>query len=113
VPIVLADEVIDETSMVVEIVTDSGLRFMLPPDWPIEERAGVVGPVPVEEYLAMKFAGVNTKLSVQAEQLAAQADRITVQDEQLSALDRRIQELESILASIGSALGAVDEPESP
>lgn len=35
--------------------TEQGLHFQVPEDWPVERRAGVVTPVPIEEYLARKF----------------------------------------------------------
>jgi methyl-accepting chemotaxis protein len=40
------------------VQTQKGLRFAVPDDWPIEKRAGILGPIPVEEYVAMKFDNV-------------------------------------------------------
>lgn len=39
-----------------------GLQFKLPADWPIEERDGLVSPIPIEEYLSRKFTAVNARL---------------------------------------------------
>lgn len=39
-----------------------GLNFQVPPDWPIEERAGIVAPIPIEEYLSLKFKDVELRL---------------------------------------------------
>ena len=63
--------------------SEDGLRFRLPPDWPIEKRNGMTGPIPVEEYLARKF----------------------------SALDNRLNQLESQLTSIDLRLRVVEEAE--
>lgn len=42
--------------------TKNQLHFEVPPDWPIEERGGIVGPIPVEEYLAKKFNAIAQQL---------------------------------------------------
>ena len=42
--------------------SQENLNFQLPPDWPIERRGGMVGPIPVEEYLAMKFKTLDARL---------------------------------------------------
>jgi peptidoglycan hydrolase CwlO-like protein len=41
---------------------EKGLRFNVPEDWPVEERNGVVAPVPVEEYLESKFKDITSQL---------------------------------------------------
>ena len=38
-----------------------GVNLLLPRDWPVEERHGVQGPVPIEEYLSMKFGQMKEK----------------------------------------------------
>ena len=35
-----------------------GLNFHVPDDWPIEKRGGVLGPIPTEEYVSMKFKDI-------------------------------------------------------
>jgi hypothetical protein len=49
--------------------TKQQLHFQVPADWPIEERAGVVGPIPVEEYLALKFQQLETRLQALEQRL--------------------------------------------
>jgi len=44
--------------------TAERLHFKLPPDWPIEKRGGVTAPIPIEEYLAMKFKAVQSQMQV-------------------------------------------------
>lgn len=50
-----------------------GLQFSVPDDWPIEKRNGAVGPIPIEEYMKLRF------------------DRMTAQ---IQALETRVQNLE-------------------
>ena len=57
------------------------LKFQLPPDWPIEERGGLVGPIPVEEYLAMKFSALDARLQGLEQQLSGLDLRIRVLEE--------------------------------
>ena len=38
------------------------LNFQVPPDWPIEKRNGIMGPIPIEEYLARKFSALEQRL---------------------------------------------------
>ena len=66
------------------------LNFQLPPDWPIERRAGMVGPVPVEEYLAMKFKALDARLQ-------------TI-EQQLNGLDLRLRVLEESAKKSASGL---------
>lgn len=42
--------------------TKEQLHFELPADWPVEKRGGIVAPIPVEEYLAMKFKALELRL---------------------------------------------------
>jgi len=39
----------------------NNLNFQIPEDWPIEERGGLVAPIPAEEYLAMKFENLELR----------------------------------------------------
>ena len=54
-----------------------GLQFSVPDDWPIEKRNGAVGPIPIEEYMKLRFDRVET---------------------QMNALDARVQQLEENIA---------------
>jgi hypothetical protein len=74
-----------------------GVRFKLPADWPIEVRAdGVISPISVEDYLARKFALVNT--------------RIKTLEEQILELERRNQALEKVLQSLSKILQEITPP---
>ncbi len=41
----------------------SGVGFSVPADWPIERRNGATGPIPIEEYMAMKFNKFEERIS--------------------------------------------------
>ncbi len=67
---------------VVEVKTQEGLRFTLPPDWPVEKRGGVVAPIPIEEYLARKFSVMDNRLRSLEQQTAGFDLRLRVLEEQ-------------------------------
>ena len=70
--------------------TSDQLHFKLPADWPIEKRAGMVQPIPVEEYLAMKFKAIE--------------NRLQAIEQRLSGLDLRLRVLEEGLPKRGPGL---------
>lgn len=41
----------------------SGVGFSVPADWPIERRNGATGPIPIEEYMALKFNKLEERIS--------------------------------------------------
>ena len=49
-------------------------------DWPIEEKNGVLGPIPIEEYLARKFSSAD--------------DRMKSLEEKVDFLDKKVRILE-------------------
>ena len=57
-----ADDEVEEKQPPTVVRTSAGLNFVVPPDWPIEKRNGVVRPIPIEEYLAQKFGALDKKL---------------------------------------------------
>ena len=58
-----------------------GLRFNVPSDWPVEERNGAVGPIPIEEYLAKKFASLESRLRLLEQQVSSFDLRLRVLEE--------------------------------
>ena len=58
-----------------------GLRFNVPSDWPVEERNGAVGPIPIEEYLAKKFASLESRLRVLEQQVNSYDLRLRILEE--------------------------------
>ena len=61
--------------------TESGLHFQLPTDWPIEKRGGVVGPIPIEEYVARKMTSIESRLQGLEQQVGSIDIRLRVLEE--------------------------------
>ena len=61
--------------------TKDGLNFKVPPDWPIEERNGTVGPIPVEEYLAQKFSSLEKRIRGVEQQITSVELRVRLLEE--------------------------------
>jgi len=47
-----------------------GLNFQVPEDWPVEKRGGIVAPIPIEEYLEIKFTAVEEKFEAIKDELS-------------------------------------------
>ena len=77
------------------IKTKSGLNFNVPADWPIEKRNGVVGPIPIEEYLGRKFSALENRLQSAERQASAMDLRLRVLEETLQKASRRLQSSEA------------------
>ncbi len=73
----------ENPSKTVEIKTSKGLHFTVPPDWPIEERNGVVAPIPLEEYLSRKFSALETRLRSVEQQTTSQEMKLRVLEERI------------------------------
>ena len=73
--------------------TEANLHFQVPPDWPVEERGGIVGPIPIEEYLAKKFKLLEGRLQAIEQRLNGLDVRLRVLEE--GAGERRTQGLRS------------------
>ena len=76
--------------------TQQNLNFQLPPDWPIERRGGIVGPIPVEEYLAMKFKALD--------------GRLQTMEQKVNGMDLRLRVLEEALKKSASGLKSSESP---
>lgn len=78
----------------------NNLHFQVPPDWPIEERGGIVAPIPIEEYLAIKFQAIYLRLK-----------RI---ENELSGMEIKMRVLENSVKSAGKkelrSSGGASEP---
>lgn len=76
-----ADENTPKEAVKMVVKSQNGLQFTVPEDWPVEERAGVVGPIPVEEYLTGKLNQVNAKLHSLERQVTSFEVRMRVLEE--------------------------------
>ena len=84
----------DDSALVRKTV--KGITFTVPEDWPIEERNGAVGPIPIEEYLARKFSAIQ-----------AQLQKL---DQQLSGLDLRLRVVEQAAEARNGGLRSAETP---
>jgi len=79
------------STQLVEVRTEDGLRFRVPPDWPIEKRGGGVGPIPVEEYVARKFASMEIRLRAMEQQLSSMELRVRLLETQMKSGQQRLR----------------------
>ncbi|GEM_PF-3104772 len=76
------------------------LKFNVPDDWPIEERGGTVGPIPVEEYLALKFSKIEARFKTIDASLAEYSARMADFDSRLKAIEDRLPDIEQRLTDL-------------
>jgi superfamily II helicase len=57
----------------------SGLRFQVPEDWPVEKRGGVLGPIPTEEYVSIKFKEADKEVQAIKDELSDKINDIQTQ----------------------------------
>ena len=78
-----------------------GLKFNVPEDWPIEKRGMHVGPVPIEEYLDLKFKKIDTRFSEMETTFDGKLADMNLQLETLengdSDIEERLSDLENWL----------------
>ena len=77
------------------VKTEKNLRFNVPKDWPIEERNGVVGPIPIEKYLSLKFADIRS-------QLASVNQQINLLDARLQKVERQVKQKKELASPSAS-----------
>jgi len=74
----------------------NGLHFQVPDDWPIEERGGIVAPIPIEEYLARKFEKLELRIRTIEQSLSGIDLRLRVLEEKSKAAEKKLRSVESI-----------------
>jgi len=100
------------------IKTKQGLHFMLPEDWPVEKKDGMINPIPIQEYLYTKFKKLESRLDTVEEQLneitaaLEEADRSTDQASLSSSNETRYDELERRLSSLDLAVNKLQNDSS-
>ena len=72
--------------------TSDGLKFAVPPDWPIEKRNGVVGPIPIEEYLGRKFGALDKKVQALEQKVGALESKVSALELKAKAKPLQSQE---------------------
>ncbi len=79
----------------VTVRTEGAHRLLLPNDWPVEQKDGLVNPVPVEQYLSMKFDQVASRLEEIMQRMAAIDQRLRSVEEAQKTLQARLRALEA------------------
>ena len=82
-----------------------GLKFKVPADWTVEERGGMIAPVPVEEYLSKKFSAAAARFDAAEKRLAALETKQAEFEQKLGALDKRVGTLEPRLLAVEQVQG--------
>lgn len=74
-----------------------GLHFNVSSeDWPIEKRGGLLGPIPVEEYVVIKFKAINEEFQTIKDELAEKFDQLKFDLEGVEEnLSKEIQKIQS------------------
>ena len=79
----------------VVVRTEGAHRLLLPKDWPVQQRDGRFSPVPIEEYLSMKFGQVATKFDQFERRLSELEHQLQRLEEEGKTLQMRTLLLES------------------
>ncbi len=74
--------------------TERGLHFKVPADWPVEERNGIVSPVPIEEYLSRKFSAITSRFNVLEERVNTLEKRLRASEKETQRLKESLQALQ-------------------
>ena len=78
----------------VAVRTEGGHHVLLPKDWPVEQRDGRLVPIPIEEYLSMKFGQVATTFEERDRRLETLGQRLRELEEDHKMLQQRLRVLE-------------------
>ena len=78
----------------VAVRTQGGHHLLLPKDWPVEQRDGRIVPIPIEEYLSMKFGQVATTFEERDRRLETLEQRLQKLEESQKVLQQRLRLLE-------------------
>lgn len=87
------DDPLTDEEIVVK--TEAGHQLLLPKDWPVERKDGLIAPVSVEQYLSMKFSQVREKFEEMTNRLEALERRLQQTEAQDKALQLRMRLLEA------------------
>jgi len=102
----LAQEERTDSSKSNPIRVVNGVGFSVPADWPIERRNGATGPIPIEEYMAMKFSRLEDRVSILEQKIAV---RDGAEQEKVKTEKNRLQSYESSTTNQGGSIGYVAE----
>ena len=78
----------------VTVRTEGAHHLLLPKDWPVEQRDGRFVPIPIEEYLSMKFGQVAAAFEERDRRLELLDQRLRKMEEDHKVLQQRLRLLE-------------------
>ena len=104
-PLLAAAEEVPLTDERMTVRTEANHNLLLPNDWPIEQKDGQLGPVPVEQYLSMKFGQVRAKTTSLDQRLAALEEHVRILETERQTLQIRVKTLEETAVSQGERHG--------
>ena len=85
------------------VIVKNRLRFAVPEDWPIEKRGGIVAPIPMEEYLIIKFKAVESQFDSIDQDTAGKFNEIKSLIESLKIdIEKQIKEIREIKTGLSS-----------
>lgn len=85
-----------------EVRVSRGLRFSVPKDWPMDERNGGISPVPVEEYMLMKFKKIDERLAALENKVAPKDLEVSQEEtkKKTETIGNRLQSFEQKPATL-------------
>lgn len=89
---------------------EAGHRLLIPKDWPIERRDGVIQPASLPQYLSMKFSQMRAEFARVEQRLAALETRVATVESERAVLLRRLQMLEERVATAERAAMPTPQP---
>ena len=79
-----------------DVTTKEGLVFRIPSDMPIEQRGGIVAPVPFDEYLYIKFKKIEERVAEVDKKLTTLGEKMDHLDEKLAAIKKIMDDKTSV-----------------
>ena len=89
-----------------EVRTVKGIKFKIPEDWPIEEHGGALGPVPIEQYITLKFRKMEERFNDMETKLGADEKRVSDLNAKVVMLGQSLKKIEDRIQRASEALHA-------
>lgn len=83
-----------------DVRTIKGIQFNVPEDWPIEERGGALGPIPVEEYVTLKFGQIEERFKTLEADQANSFSTLSEVRTRLKKLEKKIEDIDQRLIDL-------------
>ena len=85
-----AEEKFDNAAAENVVKTVSGLKFSVPADRPIKEKDGIVAPMAIDEYVALKFSRLEARLQEIENSLNDITQRIQLLTKEMETLKQKL-----------------------